>query len=63
MENLTTGMTNGYADNKEESPSPISFGPNQTLKSTAFRESPRTPMATQELRDELIETTRVHYFY
>jgi hypothetical protein len=56
MENLTTKMADGNADDEDESvssPPQVGFGPDQ---STAFRESPRTLTATQ-LQDELIETT------
>jgi hypothetical protein len=63
MENLTIGMMDGNADDEGESVASLSratsFGPNRNLGSTAFRDSSRTPAATQ-LIDELVKTTYPH---
>jgi hypothetical protein len=59
MDNLTTGMTDSEADDKEASvaiPPWVSFGPNTTLSGTVVPASPTAPMATQ-LRDTPVETT------
>jgi hypothetical protein len=59
MENLMTGMTDRNSDNEDGSvafPSRVSFWPTN-IGSTTTRDSPKTPMSNQ-LRDELVETTR-----